>query len=163
MESENVVCCCVSCSVISDSETPWSVAHQAPPSMGFSRQEYLSGLPFPSSGDLPKPGIEPESPALQALLFLLTLHPPADFNSWWETVSSWFEVVPISCLVSMLKLVIRIVFISPGRGRALSPLVNMLLVSDAVRSQDLAQQGHQEPVSHRLKGARHQLDAVTAH
>ena len=46
--------------------TPWTVAHQAPPSMGFSRQEYWSGLPFPSPGDLPYPGIEPRSPALQA-------------------------------------------------------------------------------------------------
>ena len=40
-------------------ETPWTVAHQAPPSMGFSRQEYWSGLPFPSPGDLPNPGIKP--------------------------------------------------------------------------------------------------------
>ena len=46
--------------------TPWTVAHQAPLSMGFSRQEYWSGLPFPSPGDLPDPGIEPRSPALQA-------------------------------------------------------------------------------------------------
>ena len=46
--------------------TPWTIAHQAPPSMGFSRQEYWSGLPFPSPGDLPDPGIEPGSPALQA-------------------------------------------------------------------------------------------------
>ena len=46
--------------------TPWTVAHQAPPSMGFSRQEYWSGLPFPSPGDLPNQGIEPGSPALQA-------------------------------------------------------------------------------------------------
>ena len=46
--------------------TPWTVAHQAPPSMGFSRQEYWSGLPFPSPGDLPNPGIEPRSPSLQA-------------------------------------------------------------------------------------------------
>ena len=46
--------------------TPWTVAHQAPPSMGFSRQEYWSGLPFPSPGDLPNTGIEPRSPALQA-------------------------------------------------------------------------------------------------
>ena len=45
--------------------TPWTVAHQAPPSMGFSRQEYWSGLPFPSPGDLPDPAIEPRSPALQ--------------------------------------------------------------------------------------------------
>ena len=46
--------------------TPWTVAYQAPPSMGFSRQEYWSGLPFPSPGDLPHPGIESGSPALQA-------------------------------------------------------------------------------------------------
>ena len=43
---------------------PWIVAHQAPRSMGFSRHEYWSGLPFPSPGDLPDPGIEPRSPAL---------------------------------------------------------------------------------------------------
>ena len=54
--------------------TPWSVAHQAPLSMGFSRQEYWSGLPFPSPGDLPHPGIEPGSPALQA--DALTSEPP---------------------------------------------------------------------------------------
>ena len=46
--------------------TPWTVARQAPLSMGFSRQEYWSGLPFHSPGDLPDPGIEPTSPALQA-------------------------------------------------------------------------------------------------
>ena len=44
--------------------TPWTVAYQAPLSMGFSRQVYWSGLPFPSPGDLPNPGIEPRSPAL---------------------------------------------------------------------------------------------------
>ena len=54
--------------------TPWTVAHQAPPSMGFSRQEYWSGLPFPSPGDLPDPGIEPRSPAFQA--DALTSEPP---------------------------------------------------------------------------------------
>ena len=46
--------------------TPWTVAYQAPPSIGFSRQEYWSGLPFPSPGDLPDPGIKPRSPAFQA-------------------------------------------------------------------------------------------------
>ena len=46
--------------------TPWTVAHQASPSMEFSRHEYWSGLPFPSPGDLPDPGIEPGSPTLQA-------------------------------------------------------------------------------------------------
>ena len=54
--------------------TPWTVALQAPLSMGFSRQEYWSGLPFPSPGDLPDPGIEPRSPALQA--DTLTSEPP---------------------------------------------------------------------------------------
>ena len=46
--------------------TPWMVAYQAPPSMGFSRQKYQSGLPFPSPGDPPNAGIKPESPTLQA-------------------------------------------------------------------------------------------------
>ena len=46
--------------------TPWTGAYQAPQSMEFSRQEYWSGFPFPSPGDLPDLGIEPRSPALQA-------------------------------------------------------------------------------------------------
>ena len=46
--------------------TPWTVAYQAPPSMGFSRQECWSGVPLPSPGDLPNPGIEHRSPALRA-------------------------------------------------------------------------------------------------
>ena len=54
--------------------TLWTVAHQAPPPMGFSRQEYWSGLPFPSPGDLPDPEIEPRSPTLQA--DALTSEPP---------------------------------------------------------------------------------------
>ena len=63
------VCVCVcarSHSVLSDSVTPWTVAHQAPLSMGFPRQDYWSGQPFLSPGDLPDPGIEPTSPGLQA-------------------------------------------------------------------------------------------------
>ena len=58
--------------------TPWTVVYQAPPSMGFSRQEYWSGLPFPSPGDLPYPGIEPGSPTLQA--DTLTSEPPGKPN-----------------------------------------------------------------------------------
>ena len=54
--------------------TPWTAAHQAPLSMGFSRQEYWSGLPFPSPGDLPDPGIKLGSPALEA--DALTSEPP---------------------------------------------------------------------------------------
>ena len=51
---------------------PWTMAHQAPLSMDFSWQEYWSGLPFPSSGDLPNPGMEPASPALQEDVLLLS-------------------------------------------------------------------------------------------
>ena len=54
--------------------TPWTVAYQAPPSMGFSRQEYWSGLPFPSPGDLHNSGIERRSPTFQA--DALTSEPP---------------------------------------------------------------------------------------
>ena len=59
------VWCVLSHSVMYDSVTPWTVAHQAPLSMGFSGQEYWSGLLFPSPGDLPDPGIKPMSPSLQ--------------------------------------------------------------------------------------------------
>ena len=52
--------------------TPWIGARQAPLSMLFSRQEYSSGLPFPSPGDLSDPGVEPESPALQADSLLMS-------------------------------------------------------------------------------------------
>ena len=68
-ESESEVA--QSCLTLCD---PWTVAHQASPSMGFSRQEYWSGLPFPSPGDLLDPGIEPRSPTLQA--DALTSAPP---------------------------------------------------------------------------------------
>ena len=58
--------------------TLWTVARQAPLSMGFSRQEYWSRLPFPSPGDLPDPGIEPGSPALQA--DTLSSEPPGELK-----------------------------------------------------------------------------------
>ena len=51
--------------------TPWTVAHQAPLSMGFPRQGYYSGLPFPSPEDLPSPGIKPASPALADGFFVI--------------------------------------------------------------------------------------------
>ena len=60
--------------------TPWTVAYHAPPSMGFSRQEYRSGLPFHPPGDLPNPRIEPRSPALQA--DALPSRPLG--KPWWE-------------------------------------------------------------------------------
>ena len=64
------MCASLSLSRVQLFAAPWGVAHRAPPPMGFSRQEYWSGLPFPSAGDLPDPGIEARAPALQQ-----TLHP----------------------------------------------------------------------------------------
>ena len=63
--------------------TQWTADYQAPPSMGFSRQECWSGLPFPSPGDLPDPGIKPESPALQA--DALPSQPPGKHNKKKES------------------------------------------------------------------------------
>ena len=60
--------------------TQWTAAHQALQSMGFSRQEYWSGLPFPSPGDLPDPGIKPRSPALEA--DALTSEPPGKISMY---------------------------------------------------------------------------------
>ena len=62
--------------------TPWTAICQAPLSMDFSRQEYWSGLPFPSPGDLPKTEIEPRSPALQA--DFLPSEPPGKPSERWS-------------------------------------------------------------------------------
>ena len=69
------VCTCVF-SVMSDPATPWTAARQSPLSMEFSRQEYWSGFPFLSIGDLPNPGIEPMFPALAGKFFITV--PPED-------------------------------------------------------------------------------------
>ena len=63
--------------------TAWTAARLAPGSMGFSRQEYWSGLPFPPPGDLPDPGIEPVSPALAGgfLVFQMRMNIPLNRNS----------------------------------------------------------------------------------
>ena len=66
--------------------TPWNVAYQASPSMGFSRQEYWNGLPFPSAGDLPDPGNEPRSPALEA--DALTSEPPGKSSDYTVEVTN---------------------------------------------------------------------------
>ena len=66
------MCACSVLSYVQLFATPWTVAHQAPLSMGFSRQECWNGLPFPPPGNLPNPGIEPESPSLQADSLLLS-------------------------------------------------------------------------------------------
>ena len=100
---------CSVTSVVSDSVTPWTGACQAPLSMGFSRQEYWNGLPFPSLGGLPNPGIKalsPVPPALRAYSLLLShqgslgllqapsnnlLNHPVLQNQW--TFSSCFSLV----------------------------------------------------------------------
>ena len=72
---------------MSDSlQPPWTVAHQALPSMEFSRQKYWSGLPFPSPGDIPDPGIEPGSPALWADTLLS--EPPGK-PTMFSRISCW--------------------------------------------------------------------------
>ena len=65
-------------SVVSDSANPWTVAHQAPPSTGFSRQEHWSGVPFPPPGDPPDPGIDPTSAAVAGRFF--TAEPPGKLS-----------------------------------------------------------------------------------
>ena len=67
---------------------PQTVAHQTPLSMGFSRQEYRSGLPFPTPGDLPDPGIEPVSPALRGRFFTI--------SATWEALCFTFQSVQLS-------------------------------------------------------------------
>ena len=73
--------------------TLWTIAHQVPLSMVFSRQEYWSGLPFPSAGDLSDPGIEPISPTLAGGFFLPLSHlgSPSCTHRWW--VRAQFEVL----------------------------------------------------------------------
>ena len=103
--------------------TPWTAAYKAPLSREFSRQEYWSGLPFPSPGDLPNPGIEPRSPALQAnalpseppgkpffmkviiKLFLSPFLPrKRHFQSHWLLILCWLPIVPdVSAAVIVLK------------------------------------------------------------
>ena len=73
--------------------TPWTVAYQAPASMGFSKQEYWSGLRFPSPGDLPNPGIELRSPALQA--DTLPSEPPG--NNQGDAYQNCNEISPHTC------------------------------------------------------------------
>ena len=100
----------VSRSVVSDSATECTVACQAPLSMGFSRQEYWSGLPFPSPGDLPEPGIKPTSPVSPALAvrFFTT-----DVYSWVKLPQNLFsnKALNISCSVlgTVLKVKSRVV------------------------------------------------------
>ena len=78
--------------------TPWTVAYQAPQSMEFSRQEYWSGLPFPSPQDLPDPGIEPKSPALRADALLSQ---PSGKLSWREIHTKASQSVKVKVKVKV--------------------------------------------------------------
>ena len=73
---------------MSDSATPWTVACQAPLSMKFFRQEYGSGLPFPSPGDLPDPVIKSQSPELQADVLPTELRGKPCSFSYWKIITS---------------------------------------------------------------------------
>ena len=85
--------------------TPWTVAYQAPLSVGFSRQEYWSGLPFPSPGDLPNPGIEPRSPALRA--DTLPSEPPGKpYHTYLWVVWSWISMFPITLFTLLIIFII---------------------------------------------------------
>ena len=85
------------------SATPWTASHQAPLSMGFSRQEYWSGLPFPSPGDLPNSRIKPTSPAWQVLYH-------------WAT---WEDHVPLLCPYHVLFQVFTLLCLKAGKEQRL--------------------------------------------
>ena len=121
-ESEALLCsffgfqCCTEKSV-SNSATSWMVACHAPLSLEFSRQEYWSELPFPSPGDLPNPGIEPWSPALQAVSLWSEppCTPPCEIQSHsvskifaWKCIFPSLEAFWVCSLLSVFSNLIMI-------------------------------------------------------
>ena len=101
--------CVVSHSVVSGSLQPHGlVTQQAPLSMGFSRQEYWSGLPFPYAGDLPDPGMKPESPVSPALQEDSLLLSHGGSPMIWNEGGQFFTVAsPVSVSVSSEKIVFK--------------------------------------------------------
>ena len=84
--------------------TPWTVAQQVPLSMGFSRPEYWSGLPFPSPGELPNPGIEPRSPVLQEdSLPSETPRKPYWEEGEWQTSKNSYQSITTLLLFTVLS------------------------------------------------------------
>ena len=77
--------------------TPWTMTHQASLSMGFPRQEYWSGLPFPSPGDLPDPGIKSMSPVLEGGCF--TTEPPVCGSPQYVTLDKFLDFLSLSFFV----------------------------------------------------------------
>ena len=92
--------------------TPWTVAYQASPSMGFSRQEYWSGLPFPSPGDPPDPGIKPRSPTLEA--DALTSEPTGKPNKIKYPIKSFLNTKTFRVGVELIN---NVVVVSGGELR----------------------------------------------
>ena len=95
--------------------TPWTVACQTPLSMGFSRQEYWSGLPFPPPGDLPDPGTKPASlmsPALADSLPLNLQGSPGFFSPCWPDYHSIFSPVPIYFCHGLAVLIRKLLLVS---------------------------------------------------
>ena len=93
---------CFSHSVVPNSATPWTVAHQAPLSTGFSRQEYWNGLPFPSPGNLPDLGIKPMSlvsPELSGRLFTIWANREAPYN-----LKNWLKIPLLALLLEFSEI-----------------------------------------------------------
>ena len=97
VEEADGKCCCYLLVTKLCLAVPWTAAHQAPLSLGFSRQEYWAGLPFPSPGDLPHPGIEPVSPALAGIFF--TTQPPG--KPWEVCRQPYYEVCEVEVIRSV--------------------------------------------------------------
>ena len=94
--------------------TPWTVACQAPVSMGFFRQEYGSGLPFPFPGNLPNPGIKPRSPALQA--DSLQSEPPGKFISPRSPAYRLQILNTFTCMILEAQFLSKNIPLSPNRS-----------------------------------------------
>ena len=122
------VCVCVrSLSCVPLFVTLWTVAHQAPLSTGFSRQEYWSGLPFPPPGDLPNPGIKPASPVSPALQADSLPLSQRGSSAWclWRVNYSWYVFT-----VKNNSLLLFCFFISPGhRAGHCKILCNVLFLT----------------------------------
>ena len=120
-----------------NSATPWAVAHQAPLSMGFSRQEYWSGLPCPPAGGLAYPGIQPESPALKGRFFNTSLGSP--LGEWMELVCVCVCVCVCVSAVRQRALIsgkqavpghcVPCLFLGPGYRRQQGPMCVCVQVS----------------------------------
>ena len=96
---------CVSHSDVSNSATPWTVAHQAPLSMKFSKEEYFSGFLFPSPGGLPVPGINPGLPHCRHILY----HLSQQGRKTHKFYEKWERNVLVLCLGNIIQCYIRII------------------------------------------------------